>query len=116
MSDKFRDDAPWPRACAPVFAALSDATRLAIISKLSGGGQPLSITQLTAGSELTRQGMSKHLRVLENAGLVSSIRVGRECRYAFTPEPIRELRDYLERVSAQWDDTLSRLKDFVEKG
>jgi DNA-binding transcriptional ArsR family regulator len=115
MSDKVRNDAPWPHACAPVFAALSDATRLAIISKLSGDGRPLSITQLTEGSELTRQGISKHLRVLENAGLVSSIRVGRECRYAFRPEPIRDLRDYLERVSAHWDDTLSRLKDFVEK-
>lgn len=116
MSDKGRNDALWPQAYAPVFAALSDVTRLAIISKLSGGGRPQSIAQLTEGSELTRQGMSKHLRVLENVGLVSSIRVGRECRYAFRPKPIKDIKDYLERVSVQWDDALSRLKDFVEKG
>jgi len=63
---------------------------------------------------LTRQAITKHLRVLEGAGVVRSIRIGRESVFAFRPEPLRELRSYLERVSEQWDDTLARLKSFVE--
>ena len=98
---------------AAVFAALGDATRLDLIARLSGG-QPLSITQLAEGSELTRQGITKHLRVLERAGLVESNRVGRESRYTYQPDAFQQARSYLDRVSAQWDDALSRLKAFVE--
>lgn len=99
---------------APVFAALGDATRLRLVSRLSDG-RPRSITQLTDGLDLTRQGVTKHLRVLEQAGIVASERVGRESRFVFTPDPIADLRAYLDRVSAQWDETLSRLKAFVEE-
>jgi hypothetical protein len=52
--------------------------------------------------------------VLENAGLVSSIRIGRESRFAYRPEPLVEARSYLESVSAQWDEALARLRAFVE--
>lgn len=98
---------------APVFAALGDATRLELVSRLSDG-QSRSIAQLTDGLSLTRQGVTKHLRVLEQAGLVSSIRVGRESQFTFKPEPIGQARSYLETVSMQWDDALSRLRRFVE--
>ena len=98
---------------APVFAALGDATRLELVSRLIDG-QARSITQLTDGLSLTRQGITKHLRVLEQAGLVSSIRVGRESQFAFRPEPLEQVRSYLESVSMQWDDALGRLKSFVE--
>jgi DNA-binding transcriptional ArsR family regulator len=98
---------------APVFAALGDETRLALVAKLAKG-TPCSISQLTAGSRLTRQAITKHLRVLENAGMVRHSRWGRESRFALDPEPLKGLRNYLEGVSAQWDDTLSRLKSFVE--
>ncbi len=64
---------------------------------------------------LTRQAVTKHLRVLEGAGVVHSIRVGRESLFEFRPEPLKELQTYLERVSGQWDDALARLKSFVEK-
>ena len=101
-----------PRA-APVFAALGDATRLELVSRLSDG-ESRSIAQLSDGLSLTRQGVTKHLRVLEQAGLVSSIRVGRESQFTFKPEPIGQARSYLDRVSMQWDDALSRLKRFVE--
>jgi DNA-binding transcriptional ArsR family regulator len=101
------------QARAPVFAALGDATRLSLIAKLSGG-QPRSISQLTQGSRLTRQAIAKHLRVLEKAALVHSVRTGRENRFAFRPEPIQELRKYLNAVSEQWDQALSRLKTLVE--
>jgi DNA-binding transcriptional ArsR family regulator len=98
---------------APVFAALGDQTRLSLVAKLSRG-RPHSITQLTEGSKLTRQAITKHLRVLEHVGIVHSIRTGRESLFAFDPEPLGEIQEYLDRVSEQWDQALSRLKTFVE--
>lgn len=102
------------RAHAPVFAALGDETRLALVTKLSDG-QRQSISQLAAGSKVTRQAITKHLQVLENAGVVRSTREGRESLYAFEPQPLEDLRSYLEQVSKHWDDALGRLKAFVEK-
>ncbi|MFZ0213516.1 MAG: metalloregulator ArsR/SmtB family transcription factor [Candidatus Acidiferrales bacterium] len=101
------------RPHAPVFAALGDATRLSLVAKLSAG-QPYSISRLTRGSRLTRQAITKHLRVLESVGIVHSIRAGRESLYEFDPEPMDEIKEYLGRVSEQWDQALSRLKAFVE--
>ena len=101
------------RAHAPVFAALGDETRLSLVAKLSGG-QPRSISQLTHGSGLTRQAITKHLRVLENAAIVRSIRRGRESLFEFDPQPMEEINKYLDLVSEQWDQALSRLKSFVE--
>ncbi len=98
---------------APIFAALGDATRLQLVTRL-GDGQPRSIRQLSDGLDLTRQGVTKHLRVLETAGLVTSSRVGREHRFRYAPESIDAARAYLDEVSAQWDDALGRLKAFVE--
>jgi DNA-binding transcriptional ArsR family regulator len=98
---------------APVFAALGDTTRLELVTRLSGG-RPLSIVQLTSGSRLTRQAVTKHLRVLEGAGLVQHRRVGRERRFSLVPKPIEDVRSYLDAISAQWDDALARLKAFVE--
>src|SRR5499427_3746614 len=100
-------------AHAPVFAALGDETRLALVAKLSGG-RPCSISQLTRGSRLTRQAITKHLRVLEGAGIVHSSRTGRESLYEFDPRPIHEVRSYLDQVSVEWDEALSRLRAFVE--
>lgn len=102
------------RAHVPVFAALGDETRLGLVARLCEHS-PQSISQLTDGSKLTRQAISKHLAVLENAGLVESIRVGRECHYEFDPKPIKEMKSYLDEVSRQWDDALGRLKAFVER-
>jgi len=99
---------------APVFAALGDRTRLSLLAKLSDG-QTRSIAGLAANTKLTRQAITKHLRVLENAGLVSSTRVGRESQFVFRPEQIVEARSYLDRVSEQWDEALSRLRSFVER-
>lgn len=98
---------------APVFAALGDQTRLLLLAKLASG-QPCSITQLTRGSRLTRQAITKHLRVLQRVGMVHSSRAGRESRFAFDPQPMEGIRKYLDHVSRQWDDVLSRLKSFVE--
>ena len=98
---------------APVFAALGDATRLALVATLSDG-RPRSVTQLSRGAGMTRQAVSKHLRVLETAGLVASLRVGRETRFAFRPEPIVGVLTWLDDIGRQWDDALARLKAFAE--
>jgi DNA-binding transcriptional ArsR family regulator len=114
MSRKARNSAAERRACAPIFAALGDETRLALVSKLSEG-EPCSIVQLTEGTQLTRQAVTKHLRVLTNARIVRSVRSGRENLFELDPTPLREVRDYAEVVSGQWDAAIGRLKAFVEK-
>ena len=98
---------------APVFAALGDETRLSLVAKLSHG-QPQSISQLTEGSSLTRQAVTKHLRVLEGVGLVRSNPSGRENLFELDTRPFKDINEYLEFVSGQWDQALSRLKSFVE--
>jgi DNA-binding transcriptional ArsR family regulator len=114
MSQKGRSSmvAKW-QAHAPVFAALGDETRLSLVVKLCGG-QPHSISQLTEGSKLTRQAITKHLRVLESVGIVHGVRTGRESLFQFDPEPIEGMKEYLDLVSEQWDQALTRLKSFVE--
>jgi len=99
---------------APVFAALGDETRLTLLTKLSGGSRS-SITRLAAGSALTRQAITKHLGVLEQAGLVRGVRQGRENLFELNPQPIDEARRALDVISRQWDDALARLRSFVEQ-
>ncbi|MCE9523941.1 MAG: helix-turn-helix domain-containing protein [Alphaproteobacteria bacterium] len=103
-----------PVDIAPVFAALGDRVRLSLLSRLKDG-KPQSIVQLAEGFELTRQGVSKHLRVLEQVGVVTSERVGRESQFLLDPSRIHDARSYLDRVSEQWDDALMRLKMHVER-
>ena len=102
------------RKNAPIFAALGDPTRLALVTKLAAGSR-ISISTLTEGSPLTRQAITKHLRVLEQAGLVHSLRHGRENLFELKPQPLDEARRALDRISQQWDNALQRLKSFVEQ-
>ena len=114
MSRKGRSSAAAVRRNhARVFAALGDKTRLLLVRKLSRG-EPHSISQLTSGTGLTRQAITKHLRVLEKAEIVHSVRSGRESLFEFDPAPMVEVKKYLELVSEQWDQVLARLKSFVE--
>lgn len=98
-----------------VFAALGDETRIRLVGRLCRG-EPLSISQLSEGSRLTRQAVTKHLRVLENASLVHGARRGREMLFELTPEPMEGARKYLGLVSSQWERTLGRLRSFVQSG
>ena len=100
---------------APVFAALADRTRLSLLMTLSKG-EARSIASLSARTRLTRQGVTKHLRVLENAGLVTSARAGRERSYRYCEQPLEAARSYLDAVSAGWDEALARLAAHVEEG
>jgi DNA-binding transcriptional ArsR family regulator len=113
MSSRHRRGANPVKIHASIFAALGDETRLAMLTKLAHG-EPQSISRLASGTKLTRQAVTKHLRVLENAGMVRSTRVGRESQFALEPKPIDAVRDYLDDVSRQWDDALARLKAFAE--
>jgi DNA-binding transcriptional ArsR family regulator len=97
-----------------VFAALGDPTRLSLVRRLSSG-TPMSISRLTEGSALTRQAVTKHLRVLESSGVLGKQRLGRESLYQLRPGTIIDMRAYLDGISRQWDDALSRLKAFVEE-
>ena len=103
------------RTRASVFAALGDETRLGLLAKLTSG-EPQSIARLTEGTRLTRQAVTKHLRVLEGAGVVHSVKAGRESRFVLDPKPIVSAQAYLEHVSRQWDGALARLKALVEGG
>lgn len=102
------------RTRASVFAALGDETRLGLLSRLTDG-EPLSISRLTEGTKLTRQAVTKHLRVLEDAGVVHSVKTGRESLFVLDPRPLVSAQEYLEHVSRQWDDALARLKALVEQ-
>jgi len=108
---KSRSRGPAP---AVLFAALGDETRLALVTRLAGG-EAASITELTRRSRLTRQAITKHLRVLERAGIVRSVRAGRESRFEFDPRPLTEIEEYVRNVSREWDAALLRLKAFVEE-
>ncbi len=98
---------------APILAALGDESRLRIVRKLCKGG-PLSIAKLAQGADISRQGVTKHLHALQQAGLVRSERRGRERIWKLEPKRLAEVRRYLAQISAQWDDALSRLKAAVE--
>jgi DNA-binding transcriptional ArsR family regulator len=101
------------RIRASVFAALGDETRLGLLAKLTSG-EAQSIARLTEGTKLTRQAVTKHLRVLEGVGVVYAVKAGRESRFALDPRPIASAQAYLEHVSRQWDEALGRLKALVE--
>ena len=102
------------RDAAPLFAALGDETRLSLLDRLSVGG-PGSIAQLTAAPPVSRQAVTKHLEVLSDAGLVRSFRRGRECIWELKVKRLDEAHKHLDRISAQWDVALGRLKAFVER-
>jgi DNA-binding transcriptional ArsR family regulator len=98
-----------PKAKARVFAALGDKTRLALVARLCSS-EPVSISQLADDAKITRQAITKHLGVLERAGIVSSTSSGRERLFRYEPEPLEELQEYLDSVAKQWDQTQGRRK------
>lgn len=108
-------DAPAQRLgrSAPVFAALGDETRLRLIALLCAGGAA-SIAQLTAGTDVTRQAVTKHLQVLSQAGLVRDVKAGRERLWEFDPVQVEEARRSLELIASQWDHALGKLKASLE--
>jgi DNA-binding transcriptional ArsR family regulator len=99
---------------AAVFFALGDETRLRLVSRLCKAG-PLSIARLRTDFDITRQAVSKHLRVMEDAGLVHRLQVGRESRWRIEPKRLAAAQRHLESISVQWDIALARLRQFVSE-
>lgn len=97
----------------PVLAALGDESRLEIVIKLCRNG-PQSITKLSEGAGISRQGVTKHLQALRRAGLARSERQGRERIWKLEPRRLEDVRRYLAQISRQWDDALARLRAAVE--
>jgi len=75
----------------------------------------MSIAQLTSGTDITRQAVTKHLHVLADAGLVRDVKVGRERLWEFEPTQLEEARRSLEVIAQQWDHALAKLKLAVER-
>ena len=114
MSRRKHGPAGTLRRAAPLFAALGDQTRLRLMIRLSER-EPLSITELASGTDITRQAVTKHLRVLADAGLVRGVREGRESSWELQPERLDEARRGLDLIARQWDVALARLKALVEE-
>jgi DNA-binding transcriptional ArsR family regulator len=102
-----------PLAQVPLFDALGDLNRLRIIVRLCDRG-PCSTSQVTEAIPATRQAASKHLLLLESAGLVTSTRRGRERVWTVQTEPLARASDYLGQLSRRWDAATERLRAFVE--
>lgn len=102
------------RRNATLFAALGDETRLQLLLRLRTG-ESQSIKQLTLGLPITRQAVTKHLRVLENANFVMQKSHGRERRFIARQAAIDEAQAALESIGQQWDEALIRLKNFIEE-
>jgi DNA-binding transcriptional ArsR family regulator len=98
---------------SPIFAALADPMRRELIVNLAENS-PRTATQLADEYPITRQGILKHLNILQDAGLVAVHQKGREKRYTLTPEPLGELDQWIKDISAKWDERLLRLKTFLE--
>jgi DNA-binding transcriptional ArsR family regulator len=115
MPPRIRDSAQTGalQKAAPVFSALGDETRLRLIVLLCAGGA-LSIAQLTASTDISRQAVTKHLQVLADAGLVRDLKHGRERLWEFEPDRLDEARRSLDIIAQQWDRALARLKSSLE--
>ncbi len=99
---------------ATIFAALGDPTRLSLVSKLIDG-KAHSISTLASDTHISRQAVTKHLRVLENVGLVTNLKAGRESLYELDTKPLKSVQEYLAIIASEWDKSLNSLKAFVEK-
>jgi DNA-binding transcriptional ArsR family regulator len=96
-----------------VFTALADTTRRQLLITLAEAS-PKTATQLAKGFRITRQGVLKHLDVLEEAGLVYVQPKGREKRYSLTLDPLKDVNAFIAALGAKWEERLLRLKDLVE--
>jgi DNA-binding transcriptional ArsR family regulator len=103
------------RRLGAVFSALADPTRRRLLGRLAEQ-QSATATELAAAEPVSRQAIVKHLRSLDEAGLVASSRAGREVRYALTPAPLEDAAGWMETVGAEWDRRLARLRGKLEAG
>ena len=95
-----------------VFHAVADPTRRAILDSLREGGR--AVNEIAGRFEISRPAISKHLRVLHQANLVTEIRAGRNRIYQLNAEPLRDMEKWLEHYRRFWSLNLLSLKNHVE--
>ncbi|GGD84494.1 ArsR/SmtB family transcription factor [Paenibacillus nasutitermitis] len=96
-----------------VFQAIADPTRRSMLMLLDG--KELPVNSITGHYPMTRTAVSKHLRILTDAGLLRERKVGRETRYRLDPEPLLELKRWLAYYERYWDNKMSALRRYVEE-
>lgn len=96
-----------------VFQAIADPTRRSLL-ELLGSHPELPVTSISGRYDMSRTAVSKHLRILSEAGLVKERKVGRETRYRLDPEPLQELKTWLGYYERFWENKLSMLQHLVE--
>ena len=96
-----------------VFGALADPTRRHLVAALAAD-PGASATRLSASLPISRQAVAKHLKLLADAGLVSSHRSGREALFELEPAPLTEAAAWMGTVGAEWDARLGALRRLVE--
>ena len=99
---------------AQLFAALGEPTRIGVVDRLRDGSEQ-SITSIATELPISRQALTKHLKVLEAAGIASSRRLGRETVYRIDPVGLVAAERWIADVSDQWDGAIDRLKKHVER-
>ena len=95
-----------------VFIALADPTRRFVIERLSAGGT-ITATELADELPISRQGISKHLKILEEANLVTTRQKGRERLYTLSPQPLAEAVGWVTAVNERWSSRLKALHDYL---
>lgn len=95
-----------------VFQAIADPTRRTMLKLLDD--QELPVNVISKHFPMSRTAVSKHLRILADAGLVNERKVGRETRYKLQPEPLQELKNWLSYFERFWDNKMAGLKHFLE--
>ncbi|MFM1652497.1 ArsR/SmtB family transcription factor [Brevibacillus sp. B_LB10_24] len=95
-----------------VFQAIADPTRRELLRLL--GDQEMPVTVISGHFPMSRTAVSKHLRILADAGLVKGRKIGRETRYSLEPEPLRELNQWLAYFERFWENKMAALQYFVE--
>jgi DNA-binding transcriptional ArsR family regulator len=96
------------------FAALADPTRRAILARLASGGEA-SVKELAEPFEMTLPAVSKHLKVLERAGLISRGRVAQSRPSRLEAAPLREVADWVEQYRRLWEQSFDRLDDYLRE-
>src|SRR5580658_4915565 len=102
-----------PDRLSPTFAALADPTRRAILARLAAG--EVSVTELAEPFQMSLPAVSRHLKVLERAGLIARGRTAqwRPCRLA--PEPLKEASEWLDEYRRFWDESLDNLAEYLKE-
>jgi DNA-binding transcriptional ArsR family regulator len=105
--------APPAHQLDDVFVALADATRRAILARLSAG--EARVTEVAAPFDISLNSVSKHVRILERAGLVTRRRSGRDHYLSFDPRPLTEASEWLQSRQRFWADRVQRLQALLDE-